>query len=72
MLAWLSANIGTILAAAIVLAIIAAVMIKMKKEKKKGGSSCGGGCAGCPMAGECHSDSRCQNTKNAPEGSADE
>ena len=54
MLAWLSANIGTIIVAVIVAAAVAAVVIKMVRDKRQGKSSCGCNCSACAMRGECH------------------
>ena len=45
MIAWIAANIGTILAALAVLAIVVLVVVKMAKDKKRGVSSCGCDCA---------------------------
>lgn len=55
MLAWLSANIGTILIALALVCVVALVIVKMCRDKKKGRSSCGGNCGHCPMGGSCHS-----------------
>ena len=44
MLAWLSANIGTILITLILLCIVALIIAKMHRDRKKGRSSCGGNC----------------------------
>lgn len=60
MLAFLSANIGTILAGLVVLLIIAGVIIHMIRNKKKGKSACGCGCDGCANASACHG---CQKDK---------
>lgn len=54
MLAWISANIGTIIICAVLLIIVAAIIIGLVKDKKKGKSSCGCNCAHCAMAGSCH------------------
>ncbi len=55
MLAWLSANIGTIVVVLIVTAVIALAIWSIRRDKKKGAScSCGCGCEGCAMAGQCH------------------
>lgn len=53
MLAWLSANLGTIIVCAALAAVVVLILGFMRKNKKKGKSSCGGGCAGCSMAGKC-------------------
>lgn len=54
MIAWLSANWGTIVVAAVVVAIVGVVVWRMIADKKAGKSSCGGGCEGCAMKGKCH------------------
>ena len=54
MLAWLSANIGTILISLALLAVVITVIAVMRKDKKKGKSTCGGNCGHCPMSGSCH------------------
>ncbi|MDD4076136.1 MAG: FeoB-associated Cys-rich membrane protein [Eubacteriales bacterium] len=55
MLAWLNANIGTILISLFLLAVVITVIAVMRKDKKKGVSACGGNCGHCPMRGSCHS-----------------
>lgn len=55
MLAWLSANWGTILVLLIVIGIVALSVRTMIRDKKKGCSSCGGNCGHCAAAGMCHS-----------------
>ncbi len=55
MLAWLSANISTIIISLVLLLIVAAIIYKLVKDKKKGKHSCGCDCAHCAMAGSCHS-----------------
>ena len=55
MLAWLSANISTIVISLVLLLIVAAIVYKLVKDKKKGKHSCGCDCAHCAMAGSCHS-----------------
>ena len=54
MLAWLSANIGTILITLVLIAIVAAVSVYLIKQKKQGKFSCGSNCAHCAMHGGCH------------------
>ena len=55
MLAWLSANLATLLVAAVVLAVVGFVIGYMIAQKRKGISSCGCNCSGCAMSGTCHS-----------------
>ncbi len=54
MLAWITANIGTIIVSAVLIAIVALVITVMVRDKKKGKSPCGGKCSGCPSANACH------------------
>lgn len=56
MMAFLSANWGTILVGILVLAVVVGVIVKMRKDKAKGKNACGcgGGCSSCPSAGMCH------------------
>ena len=54
MIAWLSANIGTILIGLVVLAVVIAIVRSIRKDKRSGKSSCGGNCGHCPMGGSCH------------------
>ena len=54
MLAWLQANIATIIICAILLLIVTKIVVGLIKDRKAGKSSCGCGCSDCPMSGECH------------------
>ena len=54
MLAWLTANLGTIIITLALIAIVAAVIVQMVKDKKQGKDSCGCGCENCAMHGKCH------------------
>ena len=54
MLAFLTANLSTIIIAVIVIGILAAIIVKMIKDKKKGKSSCGCGCSNCAASEICH------------------
>ncbi len=61
MLAWLQANLLTILVSLILLTLVALIVRRLILDKRAGkhvcgGScgSCGGGCGGCPMHGQCH------------------
>ena len=54
MMEWLSANWGTIFAAAVLAVIVVLILCKVIKDKKAGRHSCGAGGAGCPMSGACH------------------
>lgn len=53
MIAWLGANIGTILVVLMVAAVMALAIRSIRRDKKKG-ASCGCGCSGCAMSGTCH------------------
>ena len=54
MLAWLTANLGTIVVSLILICIVAAIIIGMVRDKKKGKGGCGCGCEHCAMHGKCH------------------
>lgn len=54
MLAWIWANMATLLISLVLLAIVAAVITVMVRDRKKGKSPCGGNCGHCPMGGSCH------------------
>ena len=51
MLAWLSANAGTIAVCALVLAVAALAVRSLIRNKKRGKTPCGCGCAGCAGCG---------------------
>ncbi len=53
MLAWLAANLGTIVVTLILIGIVTAIIVKMVKDKKQGKGSCGCGCEHCAMHGKC-------------------
>ena len=55
MLAWLAANLGTIIVCALVLAVVFLAARKLLKDKKQGKSPCGCSCSGCAGCGGCHS-----------------
>ncbi|MEA5016062.1 MAG: FeoB-associated Cys-rich membrane protein [Candidatus Limiplasma sp.] len=55
MLAWLSANLATILICAALLVVVGLILRSMIRSRKQGKSSCGcDGCGECPMSGDCH------------------
>ena len=64
MLAWLQANIGTIIVCTVLIAVLAAIVINLINNKRKGKNSCncGCGCSGCAMKDACHVPSK--DTKN--------
>ena len=53
MVAWITANLGTIVVSIVLIAIVTAVIFKLIKDKKNGISSCGGNCAHCGMCASC-------------------
>ena len=53
MLAWLSANLSTIIISAIWLAIGIAISVYLINQKRKGKSACGCGCENCALRGGC-------------------
>lgn len=53
MLAWLTANLGTIIVSLILIGIVTAIIVKMVKDEKSGKGSCGCGCEHCAMHGKC-------------------
>lgn len=62
MLEFLSANLGTIIVAAVLIIILVGIVLKIRKDKKNGkGCSCGCGCEGCPSAGMCATGNNKQN-----------
>ncbi|MCR5591612.1 MAG: FeoB-associated Cys-rich membrane protein [Lachnospiraceae bacterium] len=54
MIAWITANLGTIVVSAVLIAVVTAVIFKMIKDKKNGISSCGGNCAHCGLCASCN------------------
>ena len=53
MIAWITANIGTILVTLVLILMVAGIIRSMIKDKKQGKSSCGGNCAHCKMCAGC-------------------
>jgi len=53
MLAFISANLGTILISLLLLVLVFAIIRKIITDKKHGISSCGGNCAHCKMCAAC-------------------
>lgn len=66
MLAWLAANIWTIVICAVLLAVVGLAIRSLVKDKKKGKSSCGCNCAHCAMAGSCHGQKKQGHDKDHP------
>lgn len=59
MLAFLAANIGTILVGAALLAIVLLIIAKLIRDKRQGKHACSGSCGGCSgCGGGCHSPKR--------------
>lgn len=54
MIAWISANISTILITAVLIAVVTLIIVRLVKNRKKGVSSCGCSCSSCPMGKSCH------------------
>ena len=53
MLAWLSANLSTVIISAVLLAIVIAISVYLINRKKSGKSACGCGCENCALRGGC-------------------
>ena len=53
-MAWISANLATILTSIVLAAILILVIVYLVSSKKKGKSTCSCGCGGCPMSESCH------------------
>ena len=55
-MAWLQANLSTIIIGLVLLFIVIIIVKKLYTNKKEGKSSCscGDGCGGCASAGICH------------------
>ena len=53
-MAWIMANLPTILVAFLLTAIVVLVILYLISSKKKGKSTCSRGCSGCPMKDSCH------------------
>ena len=59
MLAFLAANIGTILVVAALLAVVLLIIAKLIRDKRQGKHTCSGSCGGCSgCGGGCHSPKR--------------
>ena len=54
MLAWLSANLASVLLMAAVFALIVILICVKTRQRKKGSCGCGCGCAGCNGCGTQH------------------
>ena len=53
-MAWITANLGTIIVLAVVLLVVGLIIRRMIKDKAAGKSTCGNNCAHCAAAGTCH------------------
>jgi len=53
-MAFLSENLGTIIAILALALCVFLIIKKLIKDKKKGKCSCGFACSNCKMAGSCH------------------
>ena len=67
MLAWLQANLPTVLIIAALALFFGWLLYTLIRDKKRGKSSCCGGCAGCALAGKCHPQGSTA-ASNTPEG----
>ena len=54
MIAYISANLPTILGAAVVFGVFALIVAKQIIRRKQHKGGCGCGCDGCPNPGACH------------------
>ena len=53
MLAWISANLASIVLTAVIVLIVGLLIFVMVRDKKAGKSSCGVSCASCASCGGC-------------------
>ena len=53
MIAWLSANWGTLLVLLVVCAVVGGILCGMRQDKKSGKSSCSCDCGSCGGCGSC-------------------
>jgi len=53
-MAWITANLATLITAAILATVLILVIVYLIRAKKKGKSTCSCGCGGCPMKDSCH------------------
>lgn len=54
MIAFVAANLSTILISALLFLVVALIIRSMIKKRKSGKSGCGCGCDGCPSSSLCH------------------
>ena len=54
MLAWISANLASIVLTAVIVLIVGLLVFLMVRDKRAGKSACGGNCANCASCGGCH------------------
>lgn len=54
MLEFISANMATIIVAALVAVLVGLIVVRMVRDRRRGVSSCGNACACCPNAALCH------------------
>jgi len=54
MLSWITANIGTIIVAAILIAVVVAIIRSAIKKSRNGETTCSCGCKNCAMSEICH------------------
>ncbi len=54
MLAFVIANLGTILVSLLLFTVVIAVIITLVRDRRRGKATCGCNCAHCAMRGSCH------------------
>ena len=54
MIAWITENAVTLIAAAAVLALVAIAVFALVRERKRGSGGCTGNCASCGMGCSCN------------------
>ena len=54
MIAWLQANLSTILVGLVLFCLLGLVVFRMIRQRQRGETSCGCGCANCAMKDACH------------------
>ncbi|MBQ7736265.1 MAG: FeoB-associated Cys-rich membrane protein [Oscillospiraceae bacterium] len=54
MIAWLTANAGTVLVALVLLSAVALILAGMRRDRRQGRTSCGCSCENCALHGQCH------------------
>ena len=68
MMAWLSANLASIVLTAVIVLIVGLLIFVMVRGKRAGKSSCGVSCASCASCGGCHACGGCHGARPAADG----